>query len=210
RIRKVDAATGIITTVAGDGIRGFSGDGGPATAAQISGPYDVAVDRAGNFFIVDTGNDRIRRVDAAAGTITTVAGGGRGGLGDGEPATAAWLVSPLGIAVDDADNLSIADVCAARIRRVETSCGNGVVDPFEQCDDGAANGTTASCCAPNCRFYGPGAPCPGGVCDGVGHCGPIITTTTSTSTTTTTTMLPTSCGDVNGDSVVNIGDALIV
>jgi sugar lactone lactonase YvrE len=108
RIRKVTAA-GIITTVAGTGILGFSGDGGPATSAQLSFPYGVAVDGAGNLFIADTGNNRIRRV-TAAGIITTVAGNGVPGYsGDGGPATSAQVPDPLGVAVDGAGNLFIAD-----------------------------------------------------------------------------------------------------
>src|SRR5262249_8874053 len=76
RIRKVDAATGIITTVAGNGSRGFSGDGGPATSAGLYGPEGVAIDEAGNLFIADNGNDRIRKVSTDTGIITTVAGNG--------------------------------------------------------------------------------------------------------------------------------------
>ena len=115
RIRKVDAA-GTITTVAGTGERGFSGDGGPATAAQLHYPAGVAVDRWGNFFIA--GGNRIRKVDAA-GTITTVAGTGeRGFSGDGGPATAAQLHYPAGVAVDETGNLYFADSGNNRIRRL--------------------------------------------------------------------------------------------
>src|SRR5437773_840096 len=106
RIRRVDAGTGTITTVAGTGTGGFSGDGGPATAAELSGPRGVAVDGAGNLFIADTGNSRIRRVDAGTGTITTVAGGGTGASGgDGGPAAPAELCVPAATALDSARNL---------------------------------------------------------------------------------------------------------
>ena len=114
RIRKVDGATGIITTVAGDGTSGFSGDGGLATAASLRFPSGIAVDTAGNLYTADANNNRIRKVDGATGIITTVAGGGSGG--DGGLATAASLRFPSGIAVDTAGNLYIAD--NNRIRKV--------------------------------------------------------------------------------------------
>ena len=118
RIRKVDSA-GTITTVAGTGEGGFSGDGGPATQAQISAPYGVAVDGAGNLYIADSDNHRIRKVDSA-GTITTVAGTGEFGFsGDGGPATQAELYRPRGVAVDGAGNLYIAD--RFRIRKVDSA-----------------------------------------------------------------------------------------
>ena len=116
RIRKVDAATGVITTVAGTGARGFSGDGGAAVEARLYQPTGVAVDGAGNLYIADTGNSRIRKVDAA-GVITTVAGGGSGG--DGGAAVAAQLRYPRGVALDGSGNLYIADVGNNRIRKVD-------------------------------------------------------------------------------------------
>ena len=120
RIRKVDAG-GTITTVAGIRTRGFSGDGGPATSAQINSPRGVALDGAGNLYIVDTGNNRIRKVDTS-GIITTVAGTGDAGFsGDGGPATSARLSGPRGVALDDAGNLYIADRDNNRIRKVDTS-----------------------------------------------------------------------------------------
>ena len=120
RIRKVDAA-GVISTVAGDGTRGYGGDGGPATAAQLSSPYGVALDGAGNLYIADTRNDRIRKVDAS-GAISTVAGDGTQGYsGDGGPATAAQLRLPYGVALDGAGNLYIADTSNDRIRKVDAS-----------------------------------------------------------------------------------------
>src|SRR5439155_26864799 len=95
RIRRVDAGTGTITTVAGTGTYGFSGDGGPATAAELGAPTGVALDAAGNLFIADWGNARIRRVDAATATITTVAGSGTHGFsGDRESAQEAELLVP--------------------------------------------------------------------------------------------------------------------
>ncbi len=123
RIRKVDAA-GVITTVAGSGERGYSGDGGAATAAQLSLPVGVALDAAGNLYIADRNNDRIRKVDAA-GAISTVAGGGRRGYrgygGDGGPAVEAQLDRPSGVALDAAGNLYIADTDNQRIRKVDAA-----------------------------------------------------------------------------------------
>src|SRR5439155_107049 len=119
RIRRVAADTGIISTVAGTGVAGFSGDGGPATGAQLNYPTSVAVDTAGDLFIADQSNLRIRRVAAATGIITTVAGTGVAGFsGDGGPATSAQLNYPTSVAVDTAGDLFIADQSNLRIRRV--------------------------------------------------------------------------------------------
>ena len=120
RVRRVDAATGVITTVAGDGIRGFSGDGGPATSASLNVPWGVAVDTSGNVYIADRDNHRVRRVDAATGVITTVAGGF---VGDGGPATSSSLNSPAGIALDASGNLYIADSAHHRVRLVDGATG---------------------------------------------------------------------------------------
>ena len=119
RIRKVSPA-GIITTVAGNGVRGFSGDGGPATDASLSRPRSAVVDAAGNLFIADRDNDRIRKV-SPGGVITTVAGNGvRGFSGDGGPATDASLNRPGGVGVDAVGNIYIADTENHRIRKVGT------------------------------------------------------------------------------------------
>ena len=115
-VRKVSPA-GIITTVAGNGNGGYSGDGGPATSAQLSDPSGMAVDAAGNLYIADANNGRIRRV-TPSGIITTVAGGGTAGLGDDGPATSAQLFGPSGVAVDAAGNLYIADTAHSRVRKV--------------------------------------------------------------------------------------------
>ena len=135
RVRKVSAATGIITTVAGNGTLGdwFSGDGGPATSAELANPYGVALDGSGNLYIADQYNSRIRKVNAATGIITTVAGGvnilggnyddcgNSGYVGDGGPATSALLCYPAGVALDGAGNLYIADTGEAHIRKVDVS-----------------------------------------------------------------------------------------
>ena len=117
RIRKVDTA-GVISTVAGTGTSGFSGDGGAATAARLSSPSGVVVDWAGNLYIADQDSHRIRKVDTAGG-ISTVAGTGTSGFsGDGGAAVAARLNAPYGVAVDGSGNLYIADGLNNRIRKV--------------------------------------------------------------------------------------------
>jgi sugar lactone lactonase YvrE len=124
RVRRVDAVTGIISTVAGTGIPGFGGDGGLATGASLNSPTDAVVDSSGNLFIADQGNQRIRRVDAVTGTITTVAGTGvQGFTGDGGPATDASLSNPTGVAVDGTGNVFVADTGNQRIRLVDAVTG---------------------------------------------------------------------------------------
>ena len=119
RIRKVNTS-GIITTVAGTGSSGYSGDGGSATSAQLSGPYGVALDSSSNLFIADTSNNRIRKVNTL-GIITTVAGtGSKGYNGDNISATSAGLNYPYGVALDSSSNLFIADTSNNRIRKVNT------------------------------------------------------------------------------------------
>jgi sugar lactone lactonase YvrE len=131
-VRKVTPA-GVIATVAGNGMGapGYSGDGGPATSAQLSGPAGLALDASGNLYIADLNNSVVRKV-TASGTITTVAGkSGCGYSGDNGPATSAQLCSPWGVAVDSAGNLYIADSGNNRIRKVAvggiitTVAGNG-------------------------------------------------------------------------------------
>jgi sugar lactone lactonase YvrE len=133
RIRKV-GADGIITTVAGNGAEGYSGDGGAATNAELDNPVGVAVDASGNLFIVDLLNALIRKV-GADGIISTAAGNGAYGYsGDGGPATKAELGGPRGVAVDASGNLFIADQNNERIRKVGTNgiittvAGNGYIN----------------------------------------------------------------------------------
>lgn len=119
RVRMVKAATGIITTVAGTGVAGFAGDGGLATQAQLAGPLGIALDRAGNLYIADNFNNRVRRVDAN-GIITTVAGNGISRYqGDGVPATKTGLALVVSVTLDSTGNLYIAE--RVRIRKVDTS-----------------------------------------------------------------------------------------
>ncbi|MGC1128597.1 MAG: choice-of-anchor D domain-containing protein [Candidatus Acidiferrales bacterium] len=136
-VREVSASTGIITTVAGTGIAGYSGDGGPATSAELFYPRDIVVDGSGNIFIMDAGNCVVRKVTAATGVISTVAGtppdsSGNyycGFSGDGGPATSAQLfpidlLTPAGgVAVDGAGNIFIADTGNGVIREVSASTG---------------------------------------------------------------------------------------
>jgi len=120
RIRRVDGATRVITTFAGTGIAGFSGDNGPAAQAQLFQPRQLTFDSGGNLFIADTGNSRVRRI-GPSGVITTVAGTGvNGASGDGGPATAAQL-SAVGVAVDRTGNLFV--VGTGRIRKVDGATG---------------------------------------------------------------------------------------
>lgn len=122
QIRKVDAQ-GIIRRVAGTGAPGFAGDGGPATQALLQGPTDLAFDGSGNLYIADTLNHRIRKV-APDGTISTVGGSGETGVlnggsgGDGGPATSARFNNPMGVAVDAAGNVLVADFGNGRIRKI--------------------------------------------------------------------------------------------
>jgi uncharacterized repeat protein (TIGR03803 family) len=126
RIRKVSVGTGIITTVAGNGTPSYSGDGSTATSASLMNPRGVALDAAGNIYIADCANQRIRKVTAASGIITTIAGNGTAGYsGDGSPATSAGLLSPFAVAVDTAGNIYIADKDNYRIRKVGAS--NGII-----------------------------------------------------------------------------------
>jgi len=124
RIRKVAVSTGIITTVAGTGTAGYSGDGGPATGAQLNSPFGIAVDAAGNIYFADHFNNRIRKVTASTGDISTVAGSGTQGFsGDGATATSAEIYYPTSVAVDAVGNLYIADDVNDRIRKVTASTG---------------------------------------------------------------------------------------
>ncbi|HEU0116448.1 MAG TPA: hypothetical protein VFQ80_17290, partial [Thermomicrobiales bacterium] len=131
RIRRVNVATGIITTIAGNGMTGFSGDNGPATEASFNfgagaaATGAIAFDAAGHLYISDTNNNRIRRVDAGTGVITTIAGGNAGFGGDNGPATAALLRNPQGVFFDKDGNLYFADFGNFRIRKI--AAGTGVI-----------------------------------------------------------------------------------
>jgi DNA-binding beta-propeller fold protein YncE len=120
------SSAGIVKTIAGSEFHSaFRGDGGPAKKAYLSQPYDVACDAAGNVYVADTGNARVRLIDAQTGTISTIAGNGtKGYAGDGGPATDAQLTSPQAIAVDPAGTvLFIADYGDSHLRRVDLATG---------------------------------------------------------------------------------------
>ncbi|OQP47511.1 hypothetical protein A4H97_08465 [Niastella yeongjuensis] len=119
RIRRVDVITGLISTVAGTGTTGYSGDGGAAKAAQLSNVVGVTVDDAGNIFFCDTDNNRVRKVSATDGTISTIAGSAIAGYsGNGMHATAMRLNQPMGIAVDATGNVYFADYKNSRVRKL--------------------------------------------------------------------------------------------
>ena len=150
----------IITTAVGTGKKGFAGDGGPAAAALLNGPFDMCFDAAGNLYFSDTFNNRIRRVDGSRGIITTIAGNGEEGFsGDGGPATQAALNQPYGIVLDHAGNLYIADRLNRRVRRVDAASGiittlAGTGEAAYGGDGGpAAQGGLAE---PNGLAFGPG------------------------------------------------------
>ncbi len=128
-VRRVDAATGVVTTVAGTGEDGYSGDGGPATEATLHEPYSLAVDSDGSIYIVDRLNAAVRRVDGASGIITTVAGTGEVGYsGDGGPGQLAQLREPNDCFLDGKGGLLIADIQDQRIRRLDLT--TGIIDTF--------------------------------------------------------------------------------
>ena len=125
RVRRVDGQTGIITTVAGTGEKGSSGDGGPATEAELNAPGNVFVNSAGDLFISENYGYCVRRVDGQTGIITTVAGTGeKGSSGDGGPATEAELDIPASVFVDSDGDLFISEWSGHRIR-----CVNGIAAP---------------------------------------------------------------------------------
>jgi secreted PhoX family phosphatase len=125
RVRKVDHVTGVITTVAGTGKGGYSGDGGPGASAQLNNPQGLAVDPAGDYlYIAEFWNCRVRRLNLKTGIIDTVAGTGECGYsGDGGAATNAKFASPVGVAVDSAGNLFIVDAWGQRVREVDHRTG---------------------------------------------------------------------------------------
>ena len=119
RIRRVDVVSGVIATIAGNGIDGFSGDGGPATNAALASPGKLTVDDEGSIYIAFDLSHRVRKIDAS-GTITTIAGTGIDGFsGDGGPATAAQLFSPRGVLVDGEGNIYVSDYFNSRIRKID-------------------------------------------------------------------------------------------
>jgi uncharacterized protein (TIGR03437 family) len=126
RVRKITPG-GVITSIAGTGIQGFSGDGGPAASAMLGRPFSLAIDGVGNLYIADSAGERIRKIDVN-GIITTIAGNGQSGFsGDGGLAINASLQTPVGVAVDQAGNVYIADGDNNRIRKVSVG---GIISTF--------------------------------------------------------------------------------
>ncbi|CAN5758369.1 hypothetical protein BH23PLA1_BH23PLA1_23680 [soil metagenome] len=125
RIKRVEAGTGILSTVAGNGQKGFSGDGGPATEAQLNEPYGIVLDRAGNLYFADRLNYRVRQVDGSTGVISTIAGNGTQDYsGDGGPSEQSGLVEPNSVALDlEERHLYIADVAGHRVRVIDLQSG---------------------------------------------------------------------------------------
>jgi streptogramin lyase len=124
RVRRLDLATGRMTTVAGCGQKGYAGDGGPATKAHLNEPYEVRFDPQGNMYFVEMQNHVVRKVDARWKTISTLAGTGKPGFsGDNGPAERAQLQQPHSIALDGAGAIYIADIGNHRIRRVDPATG---------------------------------------------------------------------------------------
>ena len=124
RVLRLDRERGQLTTVAGNGTKGYSGDGGPATEAQLNEPYEVRFDRAGNMIFVEMQNHVIRKVDAKTGVISTIAGTGKQGFGgDDGPATKAQFSNPHSIALDAEDHIYVADITNHRIRRIDSQTG---------------------------------------------------------------------------------------
>ena len=132
----------IITTIAGTSVSGFSGDGGPATTAQLSQPYGIVADLSGNIYFTEEGNNVVRKINSS-GIISTIAGTGIAGFGgDGGPATAALLNMPIGMTIDASGNLYVCDSRNSRVRKISTSgiittaAGNG--SSIHSGDGGAA------------------------------------------------------------------------
>ena len=160
RIRRVDSLTGLINTVAGNGVLAFAGDGGPAIAASLCFPQGIALDGRGNLYIADSANHRIRKVDSRSSFITTLAGAEAplftsctntsGNAGDGGPAAQARFNEPRGIAVDSAGNIYIADALNRLVRRIDaadgiirTIAGRGCPDPPADCSELVGEGGPA-------------------------------------------------------------------
>ena len=128
-VRRMDAGTGVVTTVAGTGEQGYSGDGGPAVEATLYEPYSLEVNADGSIYIVDRLNTVVRRVDGSTGVITTVAGTGEQGYsGDGGPGDQAQLREPNDCFLDGRGGLLIADIQDQRIRRLDLA--SGIIDTF--------------------------------------------------------------------------------
>ena len=164
RIRRLDLKTRVITTVAGSGKKGYSGDGGPATEASLNEPYEVRFDRTGNMYFVEMQNHVVRRVDSKTRLITTVAGTGAAGFsGDGGSARQAQFKQPHSLAFDRQGHLLVCDIGNHRIRKIdlrtgviETLAGNGKrgnTQDGTKADEAPLNGPRALAVARNGDIY---------------------------------------------------------
>ena len=164
RIRRLDLKTGVISTFAGSGKKGYSGDGGPAPEASLNEPYEVRFDRAGNLFFVEMQNHIVRRVDAKTHGISTVAGIGTPGFrGDGGPATKAAFKQPHSMAFDHQGRLLVCDIGNHRIRRIDLKTGivttwagngeRGKIADGTAAKDASLNGPRAIAVARNGDIY---------------------------------------------------------
>src|SRR5215467_1968374 len=124
RVLRFDFTTKAISVIAGTGKAGYSGDGGPATSAQMNAPHEVRFDSKGNIFVAERDNHVVRYIDMKSKMISTAAGTGmRGFSGDGGPANQAQLAQPHSIALDRADNVYICDIMNHRVRRIDAKTG---------------------------------------------------------------------------------------
>jgi hypothetical protein len=153
-VRRVGRDSGIITTVAGTGQAGYSGDGGPATSAQLNSPYGIALDAANNLYIVDRLNACIRMVEASTSSIRTIAGTGQPGFsGDGGPAHRAHLQEPNDIVLDGQGRAYIADVRDHRVRVVDLA--SGIITTFAGTGEAGSSGDGGP--ASGAALFGPRA-----------------------------------------------------
>jgi sugar lactone lactonase YvrE len=147
RVRRLDLRSRAITTIAGNGEKGYAGDGGPAASAALAAPHELRFDRDGHLFVVERDNHIVRRIDARTRVISTIAGTGEAGFsGDGGPAIRAQFRQPHSIAFDASGNLLVCDIGNGRLRRIDmragtisTLAGTGTRDPMP--DEGPITGT---------------------------------------------------------------------
>src|SRR5215468_9013839 len=147
RVMRFDFNTKAISVIAGTGKAGYSGDGGPATSAQMNAPHEVRFDSKGNIFVAERDNHVVRYIDTKSKMISTAAGNGmRGFSGDGGPASQAQLAQPHSIALDRADNVYICDIMNNRVRRIDPKTGTittfaGTGEPAPTPEEGPLTGT---------------------------------------------------------------------
>jgi streptogramin lyase len=147
RVLALDLQSKRISVVAGTGVKGYSGDGGPATKADMAGPHEIRFDSKGNLYIVETDSSAVRHVDMKTGTISTLVGTGEAGYGgDDGPGQQAQLKLPISIALDKSDNLYICDIGNNRIRRMDAATGMittfaGTGEPLDTPDEAPLQGT---------------------------------------------------------------------